>query len=114
GNLVSNALRYRNPEVRSEIVLKAEKVPGRHISGKFIKPAHYYHKIEVSDNGIGFDERHSDMIFELFQRLHPMDKHSGTGIGLAICKKIVENHHGFIQAVGNLGKGARFTIYLPL
>lgn len=113
-NLVSNALKYINPEFAPKILLKAEKIPGRHIPGNFIKPAKYYHKIVVSDNGMGFDDRHADTVFELFQRLHPMDRHSGTGIGLAICKKIVENHHGFIQASGLPGKGSVFVIYLPL
>src|SRR5690606_40886294 len=83
--------------------------PTRRSSDLFIKPANYYYKIVVSDNGIGFDDRQSQMIFELFQRLKPMDGHPGTGIGLAICKKIVENHHGFIQATGKDRKSTRLN-----
>ena len=114
GNLVSNALKYRHPEFSPQIEVRSERLPGRQVPGDRVKPANYYHKITVSDNGIGFDNQNADMIFELFQRLHPMDRRSGTGIGLAICKKIVENHHGFIQASGTLGKGSTFVIYLPL
>jgi len=114
GNLVSNALKYRKENLAPEIVLKAEKLPGRQIPGDFTKPANYYHKIMVTDNGMGFDNLHAEKIFELFQRLHPMEVHSGTGIGLAICKKIVENHNGFIQASSEPGEGSTFIVYLPL
>ena len=69
--------------------------------------------MEVSDNGMGFEDKYSSKIFEIFQRLHS-HSYSGTGIGLAICKRIVENHHGLIKAEGKPGQGSRFTIYLPL
>jgi signal transduction histidine kinase len=68
----------------------------------------------VADNGIGFEPEYANKIFEVFQRLHGRSEYSGTGIGLAICKKIVENHKGVIRAEGFPGKGAIFHIYLPL
>ena len=69
--------------------------------------------LSVSDNGIGFDASYSEKIFEVFQRLHGKEKYKGTGIGLAIVKKIVENHEGVIKASRKPGEGARFDIYLP-
>lgn len=79
---------------------------------KFIKsvPIH----ISISDNGVGFDPQYKDRIFEIFQRLHESDKYKGTGIGLAICKRIVENHNGIITATGEPDKGAMFDIYIPV
>jgi signal transduction histidine kinase len=73
-----------------------------------------YHKITISDNGIGFDPEYSEKIFELFQRLPGTSKFSGTGIGLTLCKKIVQNHQGGIKAVGKLNEGSSFEIYLPV
>ncbi len=70
-------------------------------------------EISVADNGIGFDAEYSDEIFNLFTRLHSKDKYSGTGIGLATCKKIVHNHDGIIKAESSPGKGSTFLIYLP-
>ena len=69
--------------------------------------------IEVTDNGIGFEEKYKDRIFHPFQRLHNRLAYSGTGIGLAICEKVVANHGGAITATSQLGQGATFTIYLP-
>lgn len=73
-----------------------------------------YHTITVSDNGIGFDPSYAEKIFVLFNRLHSKGTYSGTGIGLSICKKIMTNHNGFIQAEGTLNEGATFTVYLPI
>ncbi|MFD2099016.1 ATP-binding protein [Flagellimonas iocasae] len=112
-NLISNALKYRNPIVTPKIELTSEKVSHKEVPVKFIKPAKEYYKITVSDNGIGFDNENAETIFEVFQRLHAKNKYSGNGIGLAICKKIVENHHGYIHATSELGHGSSFIMYLP-
>lgn len=112
-NLLLNALKYRKPGIIPIIALKSEKVSHKQIPGEFTKLSKHYHMISVRDNGIGFDPEGSGMIFELFHRLHQDVNHNGTGIGLAICKKIAENHHGVIRANGKLGEGAVFTIYLP-
>lgn len=113
GNLISNSLKYHSSELAPKINIKSEKVAWDTIEAEFLKSARVYHKIIYSDNGIGFDNKNAGKIFEVFQRLHPKTKYSGTGIGLAICKKIVENHRGYIHASGELGKGSVFTIYLP-
>ena len=67
----------------------------------------------IADNGIGFDQEYSKRIFEVFEKLHSKDEYPGTGIGLAIVKKIVENHNGFISATSELNKGTTFDIYFP-
>jgi signal transduction histidine kinase len=72
-----------------------------------------FHLIEIDDNGIGFEPHQADRIFQVFQRLHNRSTYAGTGIGLAIVKKVVENHNGFIQAVGRPGEGATFRLLLP-
>lgn len=112
-NLISNSLKYHSDEVAPKISIKSEQVAWDTIEAEFLKSAKIYHKITYTDNGIGFDNKNAGKIFEVFQRLHAKTKYSGTGIGLAICKKIVENHRGYIHASGELGKGSVFTIYLP-
>jgi hypothetical protein len=75
--------------------------------------ANEYIEIRFSDNGIGFEQQYAEKIFSIFQRLNTRDEFAGTGIGLALTKKIVENHSGHITAKSELGKGATFLIYLP-
>lgn len=112
-NLISNALKFvrtgERPAVRITAgVVEAADVPAeKAISGR-------YHAIAFHDNGIGFEAEYEDRIFDIFQRLHPAHKYPGTGIGLAICKKIMENHKGFIGAKSVFGEGSVFTIYFPV
>ncbi|MGE5395123.1 MAG: sensor histidine kinase, partial [Candidatus Saccharibacteria bacterium] len=83
-------------------------------SGLVSNPNSRYYKISLSDNGIGFDPRHSEDIFTLFYRLHSKTAYSGTGVGLAICKVIIENHKGYIKAESIPGVGSTFSFYLPV
>lgn len=73
-----------------------------------------YYKVSVSDNGIGFNNDHAQTIFNVFKRLHSAKKYTGTGIGLAICKKIMENHDGLITAKGDVNVGSTFDLYFPV
>ncbi|WP_047418358.1 ATP-binding protein [Cellulophaga sp. Hel_I_12] len=111
-NLISNAIKYKGIE-DPKIIIACKKLNRNEITDDFIKKSKWYYRISVLDNGIGFDQEHSEKIFELFQRLHQKNEYSGTGIGLAICKKIVQNHKGHIIAESELGKGAAFCFYLP-
>ncbi|SOD82528.1 sensor histidine kinase [Spirosoma fluviale] len=114
-NLVSNALKFRRPDVRPVIRVCAERVPARQLPAS-VKPTQQtkaYHRIDVADNGIGFEEKYVDRIFQVFQRLHGKNEFVGTGIGLAICEKVVANHGGAISASSQLGQGATFSVYLP-
>ncbi|HUH48182.1 MAG TPA: ATP-binding protein [Arenibacter sp.] len=112
-NLISNSIKYVNSHIRPKIVIDCQKINAREIREAFHKKALYYNCISIADNGIGFDPVNSKKIFGLFQRLHQKHEYSGTGIGLAICKKIVENHKGHISAHSIVDKGTTFRIYLP-
>ena len=112
GNLVSNSLKYSRPGVNPVINITAEKVSHQEILAMELENRLYY-KIRFEDNGIGFGQEYADKIFNIFQRLHGKTDYSGTGIGLAICKKIVNNHSGYISASSVEGQGATFTIILP-
>jgi signal transduction histidine kinase len=112
-NLIMNSLKYRKAGTKPVIKISAEMVQAGEIAEEGSFRDGQYWKIEFRDNGIGFDQKYADRIFELFQRLHGKSEYEGTGIGLAICKKIVQNHNGFISASGQPGAGAVFNIYLP-
>ena len=109
-NLISNALKYSKPDMAPVITIKAEKMYDKPREGQ---TNNTLWKIVFTDNGIGFDDKYKDKIFEIFQRLHGKTEYEGTGVGLAICKKIVENHNGSISALSILGKGSSFCIILP-
>lgn len=113
-NLISNSIKYCNKDVAPKIVISAKKVRNSQITENFSKLSEYYYKISFADNGIGFEPEFATNIFEVFQRLHSKTEYSGTGIGLSICKKIVEKHHGHIHAIGKKDKGSTFVIYLPV
>jgi light-regulated signal transduction histidine kinase (bacteriophytochrome) len=98
-NLISNAIKYRRPD----------KPPRVHLSADFRSDEWLF---QVTDNGIGFDPQYSERIFGLFKRLHGQGEYSGSGIGLAICRKIIERHGGRIWAESEAGHGARFFFTL--
>ena len=112
-NLISNAIKFARPDVPSHIIIENTIVDEKSVPFENTKSGKYS-KITVTDNGIGFDNAYKSRIFEVFQRLHSMSEYPGTGIGLAIVKKITENHHGFITADSDSGTGAVFTIYIPV
>ncbi len=118
-NLIGNSLKFSKPDVPPHITIRSMIAPGSLFQNKNseltdrLSPQKEYCHISISDNGIGFDPRYREQIFEVFQRLYGKDEYPGTGIGLAIVKKIVENHSGFITATSKLGRGATFDIYIP-
>ncbi len=112
-NLVSNALKFSNPEIPSHIIITNRIVKGNKLNNEKLTEGKDYFHITVKDNGIGFEPHFSERIFGVFQKLHGKEIYAGTGIGLAIVKKIVENHNGLITAKGELKKGASFDIYIP-
>ncbi|OYU79702.1 MAG: hypothetical protein CFE23_12960 [Flavobacterium sp. BFFFF1] len=112
-NLLGNALKFTKPGVPPHIVFKAFRINGSGIDQPDADPALTYCHISIADNGIGFDMEYKDKIFEVFRRLHNNEVYTGTGIGLAIVKKIVQNHGGFITASSVLNQGTTFNIYIP-
>jgi PAS domain S-box-containing protein len=112
-NLFSNAIKFSSRERRLEIKITADLVDGETLNSDKLPAGAKYCHIRFSDNGIGFDQRFGEKIFEVFQRLHGRQEYSGTGIGLAIVKRITENHGGMITATGEPGKGSTFDIYIP-
>jgi signal transduction histidine kinase len=117
-NLISNSLKYSKANVPPEVSIQSRKVTGSEVS-QFIKLIESeqnaaFHLIEVRDNGIGFDQGYAEQIFRMFQRLHGKSEYSGTGVGLSIAKKVIENHNGHIWAKSEINHGSTFYILLPL
>lgn len=112
-NLISNAIKFTKEGEPPVVEIKSEILRGETLSND-LEPQRDYCRIIVKDNGIGFDQQYADKIFELFQRLHTRNEYQGTGIGLAVCKKIVEKHNGTISVESKLDKGTTFTIILPV
>lgn len=112
-NLISNAIKFTDHDTTPDIDIKVNVVDGSEIN-EIISPLQKFYGISFQDNGIGFDEEYETRIFDVFQRLHPAHKYPGTGIGLAICKKIAENHKGFITVRSKPGSGSTFTLFLPV
>jgi signal transduction histidine kinase len=113
-NLISNSLKFCHQDTTPFIQLYADTVYGAQVpeaGEKFNK--NIYHRIHIIDNGIGFEAKYADEIFVVFKRLHSYHEFEGTGIGLSICKKIVDQHRGFISATSKPNEGAIFTVTLP-
>jgi signal transduction histidine kinase len=115
-NLIGNALKYSKPEAPPHITIRSRLATGDEIpvlltsedSGK------QFYLIQVTDNGIGFDQQDAERIFNVFTRLHGNAEYKGTGIGLSIAQKVVQNHGGYIWAEGKPGEGATFNVLLPV
>ncbi|ULQ51878.1 PAS domain-containing sensor histidine kinase [Flavihumibacter fluvii] len=112
-NLLTNALKFRKPGISPLIQISAIKMDRAAKEEFFLDPEKNFYKIDIADNGIGFDQEYEQRIFQIFQRLHGKSTYPGSGIGLAICKRIAERHSGLIHAKGEEGKGAVFTVILP-
>jgi light-regulated signal transduction histidine kinase (bacteriophytochrome) len=110
-NLISNSLKYSKSQRPPRIRVRYEQAV---TGGNGREPEALYGRIYIEDNGIGFDQKYAEQIFDMFRRLHPSAEYEGTGIGLALCKKIVEMHKGYITAIGKPGEGSVFIVSLPL
>lgn len=111
-NLIRNGMKFN--EKNPIIEITASDVKGTSLTELFAsKPKITYRKIEFSDNGIGIEDAQKEKIFKPFKRLHSKSDYSGTGIGLALCKRITEIHNGFINVKTNKKEGSTFTVYLP-
>jgi signal transduction histidine kinase len=111
-NLISNALKYHKKDDGVNIEIRSEVSFG--ISERDKNLVNKYCRIFVKDNGIGFDQKYAEEIFGMFRRLHHNGEYSGTGVGLALCKKIAELHHGFISARSKIDEGSTFIVSFPL
>lgn len=112
-NLLGNALKFSSDAPLIEV--SVSKVSDRAVASLgFVPHARDYHLVTFADNGIGFDPIYAQKIFAVFERLHARHEYPGTGIGLALCKRIMDNHQGFIRAEGAPGKGATFYLYFPV
>ena len=112
-NLVRNSIKFNTN--KPKITINASAVEGSQIGGRFNANTQInYKKLTFTDNGIGFDTDQKEAIFKPFKRLHSKNEYSGTGIGLAICKRIVDLHQGFIDVKSQKGKGSEFLIYFPM
>ncbi len=112
-NLISNALKFAKPGVPPHVIIECRTVKSDKVDFVKLMPKKEYNQISIIDNGIGFEAEYTDKIFKVFEKLHSKDEFAGTGIGLAIVKKIVENHHGFITAKSEPSKGTSFDIFIP-
>jgi PAS domain S-box-containing protein len=113
-NLLHNALKFAKDHVPPHLVIRSDIIDGKVLQSPSPVAAERYCHISFQDNGIGFDAMYEKKIFELFQRLHSRTEYPGAGIGLAVCKKIAENHNGTVTAESFPNKGATFHVYLPV
>ena len=112
-NLISNSLKFSHQQETPLITITSEFLDKTKVNTEGLWPADQYLQLRFRDNGIGFEQEYAERIFNLFDRLHGRSAYEGTGVGLAICRKIAENHGGSITAQSSPGKGAEFTILLP-
>lgn len=115
-NLIGNALKYGKPGVPPEITITSRQVHGKDTGEDITGEAadKDYHLIEVRDKGIGFEQKYAEKIFNVFTRLHGNAEYRGTGVGLSIVRKVMENHNGFVRAESIPDEGAVFKVYFPI
>jgi light-regulated signal transduction histidine kinase (bacteriophytochrome) len=115
-NLIGNAIKYSKPGVAPQIKISCNKIFGKSI-GINLSPEEQqkeFYEIRVSDNGVGFEQQDAERIFNVFTRLYGNAEYKGTGVGLSIVRKVIENHHGYITAQSKPGAGATFSVLLPV
>jgi signal transduction histidine kinase len=116
-NLIANSLKFSRKDVKPKITITHKFKAGNEIQHELqsenFKPAGQYLQLIISDNGIGFKQEHAQKIFGLFTRLHSRSTYEGSGLGLSICKRIVENHEGTITATSQPGAGSTFIVTIP-
>ncbi len=113
-NLISNALKFAKKDTPLTLDIQCTVVPAPDLKEERKESVGQYYRVSIADNGIGFEEIYSSRIFDVFQRLHTTEDYPGTGIGLAISRKIMQNHEGAITAEGKTGEGATFHLYFPV
>lgn len=112
-NLLSNALKFTKPDQPPHITLRYEAIDDNEAETLHLLPGQSWFKLTLQDNGIGFEQTFAEKIFAPFQRLHGRSEYKGTGIGLAVCRRIIERHNGTIEAFSEPGQGAKFELFLP-
>jgi light-regulated signal transduction histidine kinase (bacteriophytochrome) len=112
-NLVGNALKFQAPNSQPLIKIQAQTIKSPFAGGPESTPDDEVCELTVQDNGIGFEEKYLDKIFAMFQRLHGRSEYEGTGVGLAVCRRITDRHGGIITARSKPGEGATFVVTLP-
>lgn len=112
-NIILNAIKFSKEDSHPHIIIQSHKLSAREIAKHKLDKNSNYYQFNVTDNGIGFEAEYASTIFQMFQRLNEKHEYPGSGIGLALCKKIVDNHHGLCMANGTLGQGTTISFILP-
>jgi light-regulated signal transduction histidine kinase (bacteriophytochrome) len=112
-NLIRNSIKFKKANVNPEVSISWERCVGSATGLRDLEKDKEYYRIDFKDNGVGFDQKYGDKIFEIFQRLHVNNENYAAGIGLSICRKIAQNHNGTITAQSEVDKGAVFSVYIP-
>jgi signal transduction histidine kinase len=113
-NLISNSLKFKKNNIIPEVKISCSRCTGDETGLRDLRKDLTYHRIDFSDNGIGFDQKYVEKIFDIFQRLHVDNENYAVGIGLSICRKIAQNHNGAITAVSAVDKGSVFSFFIPV
>ncbi len=113
-NIIENGIKYSKQNIPPHLYISARIAKREEIYKSGADTKTNYWKVSIADNGIGFEQQYENKIFDIFQRLHSKTEYNGTGIGLAICKKVIQNHNGFIRATGKPGIGSTFDIFIPV